>query len=46
MTEANRDPAGDLPDPYEGPGDDELPMPAGMSHIWTKGVSTDGENGQ
>ena len=46
MTETNRDPAGDRPDPYEGPGDDELPLPDGQSHVWTEGVGTYGENGQ
>jgi hypothetical protein len=46
VTETCRDPAGDQPDPYEGPGDDELPLPVGESHVWTEGVSTDGEDGQ
>jgi hypothetical protein len=45
VTEPTRDPAGDYPDPYEGPGDDELPLPAGQSHVWTEGVYPDGENG-
>jgi hypothetical protein len=51
VTETNRNPAGDRPDPYQGPGDDQLPLPVGQSHVWTEGVSTegvstDGENGQ
>jgi hypothetical protein len=27
---------------YCGPGDDELPMPEGQSHVWTEGVVSDG----
>ncbi len=27
--------------PYQGPGDDELSLPDGMSHVWTEGVEPD-----
>ena len=26
---------------YAGPGDDERPLPDGLSHVWTDGVETD-----